>query len=120
MKNRPDGLFVSNDSCAASCINFLKQEGIKVPADIAVVGFNNDMISRLMEPKLSTINYPGFEMGEVAMKSIVHHLNGLLGEILLNTNTITLRSELIIRESSLKKGSGTAVSTNEALQPNRD
>ena len=120
MKNRPDGLFVSNDSCAASCINFLKQEGIKVPADIAVVGFNNDMISRLMEPKLSTINYPGFEMGEVAMKSIVNHLNGLLGEILLNTNTTTLRSELIIRESSLKKGSSTAVSANEALQPNRD
>lgn len=103
MKDKPDGLFVSNDSCAASCINSLKQEGIQVPSDIAVVGFNNDMISRLMEPKLSTINYPGFEMGEVAMKSLVHHLNGLLGEILQNTNTITLRSELIVRESSLRK-----------------
>jgi LacI family transcriptional regulator len=103
MKDKPDGLFVSNDSCAASCINFLKQEGVQVPSDIAVVGFNNDMISRLMEPKLSTINYPGFEMGEVAMKSLVHHLNGLLGEILQNTNTITLRSELIVRESSLRK-----------------
>lgn len=102
-REKPDGLFVSNDSCAASCINSLKQEGIQVPWDIAVVGFNNDMISRLMEPKLSTINYPGFEMGEVAMKSLVHHLNGLLGEILQNTNTITLRSELIIRESSLRR-----------------
>lgn len=102
MKKRPDGLFVSNDSCAASCINSLKQEGIQVPSDIAVVGFNNDMISRLMEPKLSTINYPGFEMGEVAMKSLVNHLGGLLGEILQNTNTITLRSDLIIRESSLR------------------
>jgi LacI family transcriptional regulator len=102
-REKPDGLFVSNDSCAASCINSLKQEGIRVPWDIAVVGFNNDMISRLMEPKLSTINYPGFEMGEVAMKSLVHHLNGLLGEILQNTNTITLRSELIIRESSLRR-----------------
>lgn len=105
MKQKPDGLFVSNDSCAASCINALKQAGIKVPSDIAVVGFNNDMISRLMDPKLSTINYPGFEMGEVAMKSLIHHLGGLLGEILQNTNTITLRSDLIIRESSLKKGS---------------
>ncbi len=106
MKSQPDGLFVSNDSCAASCINALKQEGVKVPSDIAVVGFNNDMISRLMEPKLSTVNYPGFEMGEVAMKSIVNHLNGLLGEILQNTDTITLRSDLIIRESSLKSKSG--------------
>src|SRR5690606_37433135 len=103
MKTRPDGLFVSNDSCAASCINALKQQGIRIPTDIAVVGFNNDTISRLLEPKLSTVNYPGFEMGEVAMKSLVHHLNGLLGEILQSTNTITLRSDLIIRESSRKK-----------------
>ena len=120
MKNRPDGLFVSNDSCAASCINFMKQAGIKVPSDIAVVGFNNDMISRLMEPKLSTINYPGFEMGEIAMKSIVHHLNGLLGEILQNTNTITLRSELIIRESSLRVGSKTTASKTATQQTNQD
>lgn len=104
MENRPDGLLISNDSCAASCINALKQAGIVVPRDIAVVGFNNDMISRLMEPKLTTINYPGFEMGEIAMKSLVHHIGGLLGEILQNTNTITLRSELIVRESSLKAG----------------
>jgi len=114
MKKQPDGLFVSNDSCAASCINSLKQAGIKVPSDIAIVGFNNDMISRLTEPQLSTINYPGFEMGEVAMKSIVHHLNGLLGEILQNTNTITLRSELIIRESSLRIKPQTAAPKREA------
>ena len=102
MAKFPDGLFISNDSCAASCINALKQEGISVPGEIAVVGFNNDMISRLMEPKLTTINYPAFEMGEIAMKNLVNHLGGFLGEILQNTDTITLRSELIIRESSLK------------------
>lgn len=102
MKYRPDGLFISNDTCAASCIKALKEAGIKVPEDIAVVGFNNDMVSRLIEPNLTTINYPGFEMGEIAMKSLVHHLEGLLGEVLQNTNTITLRSELIIRGSSLR------------------
>jgi len=119
MKDQPDGLFVSNDSCAASCINSLKQHGILVPTDIAVVGFNNDMISRLMEPKLSTINYPGFEMGEVAMKSIVHHLSGLLGEILQNTNTITLRSELIVRGSSLRKKSEVAPRDGDAAANKR-
>ncbi len=102
MEERPDGLFVSNDTCAASCINALKFAGIRVPGDIAVVGFNNDMISRMIEPKLTTINYPGFEMGEIAMTNLVHHLEGLSGETLQNTNMITLRSELIVRESSLK------------------
>ena len=72
---------------------------------MAVVGFNNDMLSRLMEPNLTTVNYPGYEMGNIAMQSMIHHLGGLLGEALQNTNTITLRSELIVRESSRKSKS---------------
>src|SRR5690606_24858190 len=106
MEKRPDGLFASNDTCAASCISALKIAGIQVPQDIAVVGFNNDMISRMVEPKLTTVKYPGFEMGEIAMKNLVHHLEGLLGETLQNTNMITLRSELIVRDSSLKSTKG--------------
>src|SRR5690554_3720556 len=104
MEQPPDGLFVSNDTCAASCLRALKQAGLRVPQDIALVGFNNDMISRLTEPNLTTVNYPGFEMGEIAVKSLVHYLEGSLGESLLNTNTITLHSQLIVRESSLKIG----------------
>ncbi|SDY42848.1 transcriptional regulator, LacI family [Rhodonellum ikkaensis] len=102
----PDGLFVSNDACAASCINHLKQRGIRIPEDIAIVGFNNEVISRLVEPKITTINYPGFEMGEVAMKSLINYLDEPERTTLQNTNKITLRSELIIRESSLKKKDG--------------
>ncbi len=98
----PDGLFVSNDIMAAGCISELKERGLRVPEDIAVMGFNNDVISRLIEPKLSTTNYPGFEMGELAMRNLINHLNGDNGAVLQNTDTITLRSELIIRKSSLK------------------
>lgn len=98
----PDGLFVSNDACAASCLNHLKMNGIRVPQDIALVGFNNEIISRLVEPKITTVNYPGYEMGEVAMKNLINHLDEPDTTTLQNTNKITLRSELIIRESSLK------------------
>ncbi|MEX2594412.1 MAG: LacI family DNA-binding transcriptional regulator [Anditalea sp.] len=118
MKEKPDGLFVSNDSCAASCIKVLKQEGIRIPEDIAVVGFNNDMLSRLIEPNLTTVNYPGFEMGEIAMKSLVHRLGGLLGEILQSANTIILRSELIIRGSSLKLGKSKEKAAHLSPGPN--
>ncbi|MFC4871618.1 LacI family DNA-binding transcriptional regulator [Negadavirga shengliensis] len=100
---RADGLLVSNDTCAASCLMALKKRNIKVPEEIALVGFNNDLISRMVEPNISTINYPGFHMGEVAMKSLVDHLGEGHHEILQKTNTITLRSELLIRESSLRK-----------------
>ena len=101
MKPMPDGLFVTNDFCAAVCMQTLKEAGIRIPEDIAVVGFNNDVISKIVEPKLTTINYPGQKMGEVAASQLVNHLRGI-SDIHL-TDTIIITSDLVIRKSSLKK-----------------
>lgn len=101
MSPRPDGVFVANDSCAIGCMIALKQQGIRIPEDIAFVGFNNDPVSKVMEPNLSTISYNGYEMGQVAARHLVNHLNGT--SPMDHTNTIILRSELITRASSLKK-----------------
>lgn len=100
MTKRPDGLFVTNDLCAVSCMTTLKKAGMHIPDDIAIVGFNNDPVSQVVEPALTTIHYPGREMGEIAAKSLINHLNGLMD--IHTTNTIILRSELIIRGSSQK------------------
>jgi LacI family transcriptional regulator len=102
MKTLPDGIFITNDFCAAVVMQLLKDEGIRIPQDIAIVGFNNDSIGKVISPKLTTINYPGFEMGLVAARSLINHLKGLWDMNL--TNTIVIKSELIVRESSLKKG----------------
>jgi LacI family transcriptional regulator len=102
MNPLPDGIFATNDLIAALCIQILKEKGIRVPEDIAVVGFNNDIISIIIEPKLTTINYPGMDIGEVAATHLINQLRGANGTN--NTNSIVLKSELIIRESSLKKG----------------
>jgi LacI family transcriptional regulator len=102
MNPLPDGLFITNDFVAAVCMRTLKENGIKIPEDIAVVGFNNDAISKLIEPTLTTINYPGIDVGEIAARNLINHLKGI-GNI-QNTNTIIIRSNLIIRNSSLKKG----------------
>lgn len=99
----PDGLFIANDTFAAVCMQILKEAGIRVPEDMAIVGFNNDLVSRMTEPKLSTINYPGQEMGEIVAKNLINHLQG--ESPLTLTNTIIIDSALIIRESSLRKGS---------------
>lgn len=101
MDMRPDGLFVTNDFCAVSCMRSLKQAGISIPNDIAVVGFNNDPVSTVIDPNLTTIHYPGEKMGEIAAQSLINHLNGTMD--IQNTNTIILNSELIVRESSQKK-----------------
>jgi len=94
----PDGVLVANDNCAIGCMLSLKQAGIRIPEDIAFVGFNNDPVSKVIEPNLTTINYPGYEMGEVAARNLINHLNGT--HSIHSTNTIVLRSELIIRASS--------------------
>jgi LacI family transcriptional regulator len=102
MKNLPDGIFITNDFCAAVVMQVFKDAGIRVPQDIAIVGFNNDSIGKVISPKLTTINYPGFEMGQIAARNLINHLKGLWDMSL--TNTIIIKSELVIRESSLKKG----------------
>ena len=101
MNPLPDAVFVANDNCAVGCMLALKHAGIKIPEDIAFVGFNNDPVSKVIEPNLTTINYPGYEMGEVAARNLINHLNGKA--TIQSTNTIILRSELIIRDSSKKK-----------------
>jgi LacI family transcriptional regulator len=101
MKPLPDGAFITNDFSAAVCMQTLKEHGISIPEDIAVVGFNNDAISKIVEPKLTTINYPGIDMGEIAARNLINHLKGVSN--IKQTNTIVVRSDLIIRKSSLKK-----------------
>jgi LacI family transcriptional regulator len=96
----PDGAFITNDFVAAVCMRTLKENGIAIPGDIAIVGFNNDAIGNLIEPALTTINYPGKDMGEIAARNLVNHLKGITN--MHHTNTIIVRSELIIRRSSLK------------------
>ena len=70
----------------------------KEKEEIAFVGFNNDAVSKVIEPNLTTINYPGYEMGEGVARNLINHLNGV--HPIYSTNTIVLRSELIIRASS--------------------
>ncbi len=102
MPTRPDGIFVANDFCAAGCMLALRQAGISIPGDMAVVGFNDDPVAQVISPTLTTIHYAGEKMGEIAARSLINFLNGL--QDIQATNRIVLRSELIVRESSLRQG----------------
>ncbi|GAB3951305.1 LacI family DNA-binding transcriptional regulator [Spirosoma harenae] len=100
MPDRPDGIFVANDFCAVGCMTALKQAGISIPDDIAVVGFNDDPVAQVIEPTLTSIHYAGEKMGEIATQSLINHLNGR--QDMQATNQIILRSELVIRSSSVR------------------
>jgi LacI family transcriptional regulator len=100
---RPDAVFSANDTAAVHCMIKLKEAGIHIPGDIAFAGFNNDPVSKIIEPNLTTVNYSGYDMGEAAVTNLINHLNGVSD--VKTTNTIILRSDLIIRDSSRKNKS---------------
>jgi len=65
-----------------------------------VAGFNNDISSLVVNPNLTTIDYPAFEMGTMVANHLIEHI---LGNTNLNmTNQIVLKSELIVRASTLR------------------
>ncbi len=99
MKNRPDGIFAGNDMAAASLMYELKQRGVSIPGEIAFAGFNNSYLSQVIEPALTSVIYPGVEMGQTAANSLMEILEHENPVVIRN---IILRHELIVRESSLK------------------
>jgi len=99
MKPLPDAVFVSNDTCAVEIIVELENAGIRIPEDIAVVGFNNEPISKVVRPYLTTVEYPALEIGEIAATSIINKLKSSRPD---NLSTIVLKHKLIVRQSSLR------------------
>ena len=99
LKDSPDGIFAVNDVAAMEMIHHIKTEGLHIPQDIAVVGFNNDPTGEFTEPPLSTVNSPALELGKEAAGLLLAHIN----DDSLATESKTIKSELIIRQSSLKR-----------------
>jgi LacI family transcriptional regulator len=73
MKNRPrpDAIFTSSDKLTTGCMRVLKAKGIRIPDDIAVVGFSNSDIIELLDPPLTVVRQPAFEMGQVATELLL-------------------------------------------------
>jgi LacI family transcriptional regulator len=100
MRPLPDGVFAANDASAVACMQTLQDAGVSVPNDIAFVGFNNDPISMVVRPKLTTVNYPGYEMGQIAATTLINAINK---STLSPLTTLVLKHELIVRESSKRE-----------------
>ena len=100
MKPRPDGLFSSNDTTAVAAIVELTKAGVKIPDDIAIAGFNNEPVSQVVQPNLTTVDYPAREIGELAATSLI---NKLKDSLKADLSSIVLKHNLIVRESSLRQ-----------------
>ena len=71
----PDGVFGANDIAAVCAIQMAKKVGKKVPEDVAVIGFNDDPICEIVDPPLSSMYHPAYEMGKICVSRILDTLN---------------------------------------------
>lgn len=104
LSNRPDAIFATNDPAAMGAMQAIKEAGLSIPKDIAVVGFSNWIFSALLDPSLSSVDQPGFEMGQEAAKLLIRQIGVKSKDNTEPTpETKVLKTRLIIRNSSVKK-----------------
>jgi LacI family transcriptional regulator len=100
----PDAIFCSNDPMAMGAIMAVKEKGFKIPDDVAVVGFSNWFFGEITDPSLTTVDQPGFEMGQEAARLLIRQIE-LKDKDADDPvpETKVLKTRLIIRDSSLRK-----------------
>ena len=94
----PDAIYASNDNIAYGVIDALKDAGIKVPEDVAVVGFGNYRMSNMVEPKLTTTSVEFHKMGVYGARLLFDMIEGGGGDS-SKTTTITLQTKIKVRKS---------------------
>jgi LacI family transcriptional regulator len=77
LDNPPDAIFCANDMMAVGCFDALRHLGIRVPEDVAVIGFDDREIAQYMHPPLSTLVLPLYEMGRTAAELLLDISGGL-------------------------------------------
>ena len=95
---RPDAIFAATDPVAIGAFSEIKQAGLRIPQDIALVGFSDNPVSSLIDPPLTSVRQPAHEIGEYAARFL---FDDILDETKdKTTETKILATELIVRSSS--------------------
>lgn len=94
----PDAIFAVNDPTAIEAIQIINKKKLAVPKNISVVGFSDDYISSLINPPLTTVSQPAFEIGRVAAQLVIDQINKDISE--WKPIIKVLDTKLVIRKSS--------------------
>lgn len=97
MDKKPDAVFCATDQLAVGCIHVFRDNGLKVPGDIAVAGFDDDEVAEICTPPLSTVAQPFYEIG----CETVRLLTAMIDEDMAVGRHVMIDYQLKIRESTI-------------------
>lgn len=100
LKNRPDAIFTISDRMAIGAMLAIKEKGLQMPKDIGLVGFNNEPITGLVTPSISSVEIYAYEIGKATAKLYIEMLHS---EENIAEREIVIKPKLFIRSSSTKK-----------------
>ena len=95
---RPDAIFAANDMVAIGVLTQLLRHGIRVPEDVAIVGFDDVTQARQSVVPLTSVRQPGYEIGRAAGAALIRQLTDPTGELPAPT---PFAAELVVRESTV-------------------
>ena len=101
LKNIPDAVYVAGDYAALGALQVLNEQHIKIPEEIALVGFGDEPFANMVTPKITSVNQHPYQIGRVAAETFLNYVNE--DKVTQFLNKIILDAKLIVRESSLKK-----------------
>ena len=102
MSNPPDAIFAHSDPIAMGAMMAIKEKGLKIPQDVGLVGFSNWSYGSLIEPTLTTVDQPGFEMGQEAARLLIRQIEAGDKDQEPQPETKILKTKLIVRDSSIR------------------
>ena len=108
---RVDGVFSANDIMAIGCMTALIEAGVKVPGDVAMIGFDDVPIARYVTPALSTMRVHIAKLGERALDRLIDTIDAAETDAALDAIAEFLTPELVIRASSARTASATETTT---------
>jgi DNA-binding LacI/PurR family transcriptional regulator len=94
----PDAVFAVNDPVASGVFITMKELGLKIPADIALAGFSNTHMTSLLDPPLTTVEQPSYDIGRTAAQLLMEQINDDGSNFV--PKFIVLKTHLIVRGST--------------------
>jgi DNA-binding LacI/PurR family transcriptional regulator len=97
---KPDAILCVNDIVAFAAMKEIKRQGLKIPDDISLAGFTDEFHATFVDPTLTSVTHPTFEMGQEAGRLVLRQ--SMYGQKPIAAQ-IVLKTKMVIRESSVKK-----------------